>query len=100
MTTNMFKKIVIPISVALVLTLTAGLFVNGSALAQDKGPGKGPLGPLGRLARLRPALGQVTSVGEGEFSIETKDGTQRTFQVDDKTRYRGKDKAELGIRRP
>jgi Domain of unknown function (DUF5666) len=86
----MSKKIVIPVVAALVLTLVAGLAVSRDVLAQ--GPG-----PLGRLARLRPVLGQVTAIGKSEFTIQTKDGTEQTFTVDGRTRYRSKDKAGLAF---
>jgi len=84
----MSKKIVFPIVVAFVLTLIAGLVVSSSASAQSKNP-------LPRLIRARPTLGQVTSIGNGQFTIETRNGEQRTFQVDDRTRYRSKEKTEL-----
>jgi hypothetical protein len=84
----MSKKIVIPVVAALVLTLIAGLVVSSHVLAQGAGP-------LGRWLRARPVLGQVTLIGKAEFTVKTKDGTEQTFTVDDSTRYRSKDKAEL-----
>ncbi len=86
----MSKKIVIPVLAALILSLAAGLGVNSRALAQGAGP-------LGRLLKARPLLGQVTAIGKSEFSVEKKDGTELTFQVDEITRYRSKDKAELAF---
>jgi len=86
----MSKKIVIPIVAALVLTLIAGLLVSSHVQAQGAGP-------LGRSLRLRPALGQVTDIGKAGFTVETKDGTEQTFTVDEQTRYRSKDKADLAF---
>ncbi len=86
----MSKKIVIPVVAALVLTLIAGVVVSSNVLAQGAGP-------LGRLLRAHPLLGQVTRIGTADFTVKTKDGTEQTFTVDDSTRYRSKDKAELSF---
>ena len=66
----MSKKIVIPVIAALVLTLMAGLAVSSTALAQGAGP-------LGRLLKARPVLGQVTAIGKSRFygRDEGRDGT-------------------------
>jgi hypothetical protein len=84
----MSKKIVIPVFAAVVITLMVGLVVTSNVLAQGGNP-------LGRLLRLRPVLGQVTAIGKAEFTVEMKDGTEKAFKVDDKTRYRSKEKSEL-----
>jgi hypothetical protein len=86
----MSKKIVFPVIAAVLLSLAAGLAFSSQALAQGAGP-------LGRLLKARPVVGQVTAVGGSGFSIEKKDGTELTFQVDGGTRYRSKDKAELAF---
>jgi hypothetical protein len=87
---EMTKKIAISVLAALVLSLVAGLAASNQVLAQGAGP-------LGRLLRARPVLGQVTAIGKSDFSVEKKDGTELTFQVDESTRYRSKDKAELAF---
>lgn len=84
----MSKKIVIPVVATFVFTLIAGLVISSNALAQGASP-------LERLLRARPVLGQVTTIGEAEFTVETRDGTEKTFTVGDSTRYRSKEKAEL-----
>jgi hypothetical protein len=86
----MSKKIVLPVLAALVLSLAAGLAASSQARAQGASP-------LGRLLKARPVLGQVMAIGKSDFSIEKKDGTELTFQVDENTRYRSKDKADLAF---
>jgi hypothetical protein len=86
----MSKKIVISVLAALILSLAAGLAISNQTLAQGAGP-------LGRLLKARPVLGQVTAIGKNDFSIEKKDGTKLTFQVDGYTRYRSKEQAELAF---
>jgi len=48
------------------------------------------------LLKSTPAVGPGNRrFGKSEFSVEKEDGTELTFQVDEITRYRSKDKAEL-----
>lgn len=73
--------------------LEVGMF----ALAQ------GVKGPEGQLNALRVAagspedrpdirsLGVVTAVGEGSFTLESRQGRSLTFEVDESTRYRSRD---------
>jgi len=84
----MTKKIGFPVVAAIVLALIAGLAASSTALAQSGGP-------LGRLLKARPVLGQVTAIGKSDFTVEKKDGTELTFKVDERTRYRSKEKTEL-----
>jgi len=86
----MSKKIFIPISVALLVAIIAGLWVSTEAIAQEGGL-------LARLRRARPVVGQVTSVSGDQFTIEKRDGKELTFLVDENTRYANKEKAELSI---
>lgn len=86
----MTKKIGFPVVAAIVLALIAGLAASSTALAQSGGP-------LGRLLKARPVLGQVTAIGKSEFTVEKKDGTELTFKVDERTRYRSKEKTELAF---
>ena len=49
-------------------------------------------------SRLRPPrlfLGKITEVGDGEFTVEKRDGSQLSFQVDERTRYRDRLRSEL-----
>ena len=86
----MTKKIGFPVVAAIVLALMAGLAASSTALAQSGGP-------LGRLLKARPVLGQVTAIGKSDFTVEKKDGTELTFKVDERTRYRSKEKTELAF---
>jgi hypothetical protein len=86
----MSKKIDFPVVAAIVLALMAGLAASSTALAQSGGP-------FGRLLKARPALGQVTAIGKSEFTIEKKDGMELTVKVDERTRYRSKEKTELAF---
>lgn len=86
----MSKKILIPMIAVLVVTLLAGVWAIGDAQAQGDGP-------LARLRRARPAFGQVTALGDNQFTIQTKAGETKTFQVDDKTRFRSKDTQDLSF---
>ena len=86
----MSKKIFIPISVALLVAIIAGLWVSTESFAQEDGfPA--------RLRRARPVVGQVTAVSGDQFTIEKRDGKEITFLVDESTRYTNKEKAELSI---
>jgi hypothetical protein len=86
----MSKRIGFPVVAAIVLALVAGLAASSSALAQGGGP-------LRRLIKARPVLGQVTAIGKSDFTVEKKDGTELTFKVDERTRYRSKEKTELAF---
>ncbi len=86
----MSKKIFIPISVALLVAIVAGLWVSTEAFAQEGGF-------LGRLRRARPVLGQVTAISSDQFTIEKRDGKELSFRVDDNTRFTDKDKAALSF---
>ena len=76
----MSKKIYIPIAIALLIALLAGLWVSSDALAQGTGP-------AARLRGARRILGQVTAVGTDQFSIKTFKGKELSFLVDENTRY-------------
>jgi hypothetical protein len=86
----MTKKLVLTVVAALVLALVAGLVPWSDAQAQSGGP-------LARFLRARPVLGQVTAIGQSQFTIKTRDGTQLTFKVDNTTLYRSKDQGELAF---
>jgi len=86
----MFKKIFIPISVALLVAMIAGLWVSTVAFAQEDGA-------LTRLGRARPTLGQVTVVSDEQFTIEKRNRQEQTFLVDENTRFTNKERVELSI---
>jgi hypothetical protein len=86
----MSKKIFIPISIALLVAILAGLWVSTEAFAQEGGF-------LARFRRARPVVGQVTAISGDRFTIEKRDGKELTFTVDDNTRFTDKDKARLSF---
>ena len=86
----MSKKIYIPIAITLLVALFAGLWVSADALAQGSGP-------VPRLRGARRMMGQVTATATDQFSIKTIKGEERSFQVDDETRFFDKDKQELSF---
>ena len=64
----------IPILAAFAITTSA--FVTIPAQAQEEN----------RLRPPRLVLGAITEVGDGGFTIEERDGSQLSFQVDERTR--------------
>lgn len=88
---HMSKKILFPISVALVIALFAGLWMTGDALAQ------GGRDRFHRLRAARRGLGEVTAVGSAQFTIEKLDGEAYTFLVNEETRFTDKERNELSF---
>ena len=86
----MSRKILLPVFAAAAITVIAVLIVSSTALAQREGP-------LRRLRRAHPVLGQITALGQDEFTLEKRNGTAQTFTVNEHTIYRGADKAELSF---
>jgi hypothetical protein len=85
----MFKKILVP----LVLALAAVLAIAGVAYAAGQ-PEKAP-SPAAQLtaedgntaqARHR-GLGQITTLGDGQFTVQLKSGAEKVIRVDENTRY-------------
>jgi len=75
-------------AVALILALVAGLvLVPSPAAAQGGNPGQPPSGLPAKLASLRPVLGQVTQLGTDQFTLTTRNGVERTFRYDERTRF-------------
>jgi hypothetical protein len=98
----MSKKILIPTIALALVALVAGLWYSSDVYAQGNQPGQPgqtgqPNGALRRLLRFNAVLGQVTAVGQSDFTVQNRDGDSLTFKVDDNTRFRGKDKAELAL---
>jgi len=91
----MSKKILIPIVSVLIVALLAGVWVSSEALAQSNNPDGG--GRLKRLLAARRGLGQVTTIGEDQFTVEKRNGETFTFLVNDETRFFDKDRTELGF---
>lgn len=92
----MSKKLLVPISALLIVMLLAGAWlVAPAAAADDDLPGK----IAGKLARLRQhaVLGQITSLGEDEFTILTIKEETLTFLVNEDTRYRSREADALGF---
>jgi preprotein translocase subunit YajC len=78
-----------------VIALILVASVAGAALAAsgDEMPGVfngagGPGGP-GRGDRVGHLRGEITAISDEEFTLETEEGEQYTFMVDDETRYFG-----------
>lgn len=76
----MSKKFWIPVFVALLVALAAGVWAYVDAAAQV------PV-PQGRQRRLPGALGQVTVVGEHQFTLQTRAGKELAVRFDDQTRF-------------
>jgi hypothetical protein len=89
----MTKKILIPIVSVLIVALLAGVWVSSEALAQSPNPDGG--GRLKRLLAARKGLGQVTAIGEDQFTVEKRNGETFTFLVNEATRFFDKDRTEL-----
>jgi hypothetical protein len=85
----MNKKILIFLSVVL-LVLLAGLPLSGAALAHDNRPGWA-------IEDTFRKVGQVTSSGQNSFTIQDRLGAQYTLEVDELTRFRSKDQADLSF---
>jgi hypothetical protein len=91
---DMSKKILIPIVMTLVLALVAGFWISGAlagAPADDGG------GRLQRLRAVRRGLGQVTDIGNKQFTIQKLDGEGVTLRVTDETRFFDRQKTELSF---
>jgi hypothetical protein len=85
----MFKKILVP----LILALVAALAIGGVAYAAgqpEKAPS--PAAPLaavdGNAAQARHrGLGQITALGDGQFTVQLKSGEETVIHVEENTRY-------------
>lgn len=76
----MSKKILIPIVIAVV----AALLIGGVALAAGNAPqGKTPTARTGHQA----GLGQITALGDDQFTVQLQKGGSATLQVDENTRF-------------
>ena len=85
----MFNKIIIPLSLA----LAAALAIGGVAYAAGQ-PEKAPSPAAqtaaqgGNTAQVRHrGLGQITSLGEDQFTVQLKNGAEKAIRVDGNTRY-------------
>jgi len=86
----MFKKILIPITAALLVAIIASFWISTQVFAQEGSP-------LARLRRARPFIGQVTEIRDDQFTIQRRDGQEMTFLVNDETRFSNKEKEELSM---
>jgi hypothetical protein len=77
----MFKKILIP----LILALVAVLSIGGVAYAAHQ-PANVPADTAAAQAQHR-GLGQITALGEGQFTVQLKSGAEKVIAVDENTRY-------------
>lgn len=86
----MFKKFVLPISIAIVLALVAGAWLTVDVFAKDNSF-------KGRLRAAKKRLGQVTVISDQQFTIRKLDGQEITFLVDEETRFRSRSETELDV---
>jgi len=68
-------------SISVIVVIIASLLVGSVAHAQSEPPSQGG----------RRGIGKILSIGEGQFTVETRQGAQRSMLVDDKTQYRTSD---------
>ena len=86
----MKKKILFPFVSALILTLFAGLIVSTSASAKAGDS-------VNRHRRFTRVVGKVTAVTDQGFSIQTRQGKEISFEVDENTQYRNKEREEMSF---
>jgi RNase P/RNase MRP subunit p29 len=84
----MSKKLLLPVFLALLLALIAGIGVYADAAAQDGIP-------QARLRKRPGVLGQVTAVTVDQFTIQTRSGQERIFHLTETTRFTDPEKQEL-----
>ena len=89
----MTKKLLIPIVSVLIVALLAGVWVSSEAMAQSNNPDGD--GRLKRLLAARRGLGQVSSIGEDQFTVDKRNGETLTFLVNEETRFFDKDRTQL-----
>lgn len=85
----MFKKILVP----LILALVAALAIGGVAYAANQPenvsvdtPGDTP-GDTATAQGARRGLGQITTLGDGQFTVLLQSGGEKVIRVDENTRY-------------
>lgn len=86
----MTKKVAIPVIAATLIALLIGAWAFSDASAQGDSP-------LARLRRARGLLGQVTAVADNQFTLQTRQGETRDFLVDENTRFRSREQADLSL---
>ncbi|MDI6694332.1 MAG: DUF5666 domain-containing protein [Anaerolineales bacterium] len=86
----MTKKIAIPMIAAMLIALLIGAWAFSDASAQGGSP-------LAELRRGRGVLGQVTAVADSQFTLQTRQGETRDFLVDENTRFRSREDADLSL---
>lgn len=86
----MNKKVVIPVVLAVLLSLVVGLFAVDAVFAKDGGFIK-------RFKRANAVLGRVVELNHNAFSITRRDGTHMSYQVNDETKFFDKDRQELSF---
>lgn len=92
----MNKKFLSVISMALIAALFAGVVFAGPAAAQGEKPGRPKGQPDSRQAGQRNAVvGQVTVINSEDFTLRTRQGDERSFRIDDRTRYMDRDRHEV-----
>jgi hypothetical protein len=89
----MFKKILVP----LILALVAALAIGGVAYAASR-PEKALTQAVlnetedaNEAQARRRGLGQITAVGDSQFTVQLKNGGEKVIRVDENTNYRKSD---------
>jgi hypothetical protein len=81
MEVHMFKKILVP----LILALVAALVIGGVAYAADQ-PGKDS-GDNPAVKSQHRGLGQITKLGDSQLTVQLKRGVVKVIHIDENTRY-------------
>jgi hypothetical protein len=95
----MTKKLLIPLTLAVI----AALLIGGVAYAANnsqKAPGpKGQNAPGGERPgeKTQRGLGQITAIGEDQFTVQRKNGEAKVISVDENTRYFDADRSEASF---
>ena len=84
----MSKKFILPVVLALLLTLSVGAWGYSNAAAQADLP-------QARLHRLPGVLGRVTAIKADRFTIQTRAGQERTFRFAENTRFTNTERLAL-----
>jgi len=77
----MFKKLLVPLTLALL----AALAIAGVAYAAAR-PANTP-DESSAAQKLRAGLGQITAIGDSQFTVQLKNGGEKVIRVDADTRY-------------
>ncbi len=86
----MNKKVLIPIVALVLAAVLSGLLITSQAFAKEGGFAD-------RFRMARRGLGQITSIGAQQFTVQRRDGAEFTISVDENTRFLDSEKNELSF---